>query len=134
MNIVILSGNLVRDPEIKYSQSGVAVCTFTVAQEEFRKGGESYVHYIECVAFGKQAEAISNNLQKGSKVFVQGSIDQRRWENNEGKNRNKLQVKAFSVEFGARSHPRAGNDQQQPAGDNSGPLPESQLDSDDIPF
>ena len=134
MNIVILSGNLVRDPEIKYSQSGVAVCTFTVAQEEFRKGGESYVHYIECVAFGKQAEAISNNLGKGSKVFVQGSIDQQRWENNEGKKRSKLQVKAFSVEFGARANQGGGGGHQPPAGDSSGPLPESPLDSDDIPF
>jgi len=83
MNIVIIKGNLVRDPELKSSQSGNMVAKFTVAVARMKK--EDPADFLNCVAFGKTAETIANNLVKGNPILIEGHIQTGSYDNKEGK-------------------------------------------------
>lgn len=76
MNRVCLIGNLVKAVEIRYTQGGLGIARFTLAiNREIKKQDGTYdTDYINCVAYGKQAEAISKYLEKGSKLSVEGHI------------------------------------------------------------
>lgn len=87
VNKAILLGNVGRDPEIRYTQSGSAVANFSVATGERRKvGGEwqDHVEWHSCVAWGKLAETCSNYLTKGKQVYIEGRIQTRKWEKDGG--------------------------------------------------
>jgi single-strand DNA-binding protein len=75
MNKTILLGNLGRDPELRYTASGVAVCDFSIATTERRKQGDQWGEHTEwhnITAWGKQAENCANFIRKGSKVLIEG--------------------------------------------------------------
>lgn len=124
-NRVVLAGNLVKDPELRYMPSGAAVASFTIAlNRRYRQDGElkEEVSYIDVVAFGKQGETVSNYLKKGRAVLLEGRIQQRRWETKEGERRSKIEVVADRVQF--LGPPKEGE-----------PGPEAPAESeDDIPF
>jgi single-strand DNA-binding protein len=85
LNKVQLIGNLGRDPEVKYTQSGFAVCNFTIAASEEwkdRNSGEKKerAEWVRCVAFGKLAEICGQYLSKGKQVYVEGKLQNRSWE------------------------------------------------------
>lgn len=84
MNKVHLIGNLTRDPEVRYTQSGKAVCTFSVAVND-GYGENKKAYFFPVVVWNKSAEACGNSLHKGSKVAVTGKLTSRQYENNEGK-------------------------------------------------
>ena len=101
-NKVILMGNLTRDPEVRYNPSGTAVVNFSLALNRKYKQGEEFkeeVSYIDVVVFGKQAENCGQYLSKGSAVLVDGRLQQRRWETDDGQKRSKVEVVAISVQF-----------------------------------
>ena len=98
MNKAIIMGNLVRVPEIKYTQNDKAVANFTVAVNEGH-GDKQKTTYINCVAWEKTAEAIGNYLDKGSKVLVDGKIQVRNYENQEGKKVYVTEVLVKEIEF-----------------------------------
>ena len=82
MNSVALIGRLTKDPELKYSQSGKALCRFTLAvQREFNK---DEADFINCLAWDKRAEAIAEYLRKGRRMAVQGRIQTGSYQNNNG--------------------------------------------------
>lgn len=102
INNVVLLGNLTRDPELKYTPSGAAICNLTLALNHKYKSGETLkeeVSYIDVVVFGKTAEATAEYLNKGSKASVVGRLKQDRWEAEDGKKRSKVRVVADSVKF-----------------------------------
>lgn len=101
MNQVALIGNITKDPELRYTPSGKAVCNFTVAMNEKYKDKEQ-AHFIPVTAWGKTAENCNQYLTKGSKVGVEGSLQQQRWEDKEGKKRSKIIIFARRVEFLSR--------------------------------
>ena len=75
MNKLQLLGRLVRDPEVRYSNSGVAVTKFTVAVDRpCRKDHDKETDFIPCVAFGKTAETIGNHFGKGNRILVDGAM------------------------------------------------------------
>lgn len=87
MNSANLIGNLTRDPELKYSQSGMALMSCNIAvrrQFKDKQSGDYESDFINIKAFGKTAELFSNSLCKGSKVGVTGTIQTGRYENNQG--------------------------------------------------
>ena len=84
MNKVHLIGNLTRDPEVRYTQSGKAVASFTLAINE-GYGENKKAYFFPVVVWNKAAEACGNSLHKGSKVAVTGKLTSRQYENNEGK-------------------------------------------------
>lgn len=101
MNKAILMGRLVRDPELRNTASGIAVCTFTLAVDRrFRNAnGERQADFIPVVAWRQQAEFVNKYFRKGSQVLVCGSIQRRSWEDNEGRKRYETEVIADEVEF-----------------------------------
>lgn len=90
-NLVILLGNLGKDPEVRYSQSGLAITNFSLAVTEKYKNQQGelqeIVTWIKVRALGKLAENIGNNLQKGSRVQVIGGLRSDRWENEGGRHK-----------------------------------------------
>ncbi len=101
-NKVILMGNLTRDPELRYNPNGTAVANLSIALSRRYKQGEELkeeVSYIDIVVWGKQAENCGQYLAKGRGVLVEGRLQQRRWETDDGQKRSKVEVVAQSVQF-----------------------------------
>ncbi|HSG06002.1 MAG TPA: single-stranded DNA-binding protein, partial [Nitrospiria bacterium] len=99
-NKVILIGNLTKDPEIRYTPGGTAVANLRLAVNHKYKQGEDLreeVCYIDVVVFGKQAETCGQFLNKGQSVIVDGRLQERRWETEDGQKRSKHEVVGQSV-------------------------------------
>ena len=103
LNKVLLIGNLTRDPELRYIPSGSAVATFTVAVNRVYKdqAGEKkeQTSFIRVVVWGRRAEVCGEYLSKGSPVFVEGRLQSRDWETQEGQKRNTVEVIADNIQF-----------------------------------
>lgn len=95
MNLVVLTGRLARDPELKYGQSGTAYCRFTLAVNRVAK---DEADFIGCTAFGKTAEIVGEYLRKGSMIGVQGRLQTSSYEVN-GEKRYRTDVIIDRVEF-----------------------------------
>ena len=137
MNLVVLTGRLTRDPELKFGQSGKAYSRFSLAVDRPFSKGEA--DFINCVAFGKTAELVGEYLRKGRKVGVNGRLQMNRYEVN-GEKRTSYDVLVDTVEFlesrnssGGDSSPSGSNyssDQAAEPNDIGVPVP----DDDDFPF
>ena len=101
INRAILTGRLTKDPEMRQSQSGVSVATFNLAVNRAfaDKNGERGADFINCVTFKKQAENVSQFLNKGSLVGVDGRIQTRSYENKEGRTIYVTEIVCDSVQF-----------------------------------
>lgn len=102
MNKVFLIGNLTKDPEMRSTQSGVAVCNFTIAvNRRFRnqQTGQQETDFLNVVAWRQLAELCSKYLAKGRKVAVTGSIQTRTYEAKDGSKRSTFDIVADEVEF-----------------------------------
>lgn len=101
MNKAILIGRLTRDPELRYTGSNRAVCQITVAINRTfsNQNGEREADYINVVVWDKQAENVSKYLSKGRLVAVEGRIQTRSYDNNEGKKVYVTEVVASNVQF-----------------------------------
>lgn len=97
MNTVQILGNLARDPEVRYTQSGKAVATFTVAASNTftSSDGETkeQTAFINCVAWGKLGESVGN-LRKGNRAFVEGRLQTRSYETQDGQKKYVTEVVA----------------------------------------
>ncbi len=92
-NNTTLSGNLVADPELRFTEGGMAVCKFAIAQNDKAKDGSETVHFYDCVAFRRLAENIAESVAKGDKLSVQGTLRQNRWEDKEtGQTRSRHEI------------------------------------------
>ena len=103
INRVVISGNLTRDPELRRTQSGMAILRFGVAVNDRRRNqqtgeGEDYANFIDCVMFGARAESLSNILVKGMKVAIEGKLRWSQWER-DGQKRSKIEVIVDELEF-----------------------------------
>jgi single-strand DNA-binding protein len=103
MNVVVLMGNLTRDPELRRTPAGLAVADIGMAvSEKFKnKDGEEVQNtcFVDIVAWGKQAEACGQYLAKGSAVMVEGKLQLDQWQTAAGEKRYKLKVRATRVQF-----------------------------------
>ena len=98
MNIAIVIGNLVGDPEIKHTASGVIVANFTIANNRVVKG-EKKPSFLNCVAFNKTAEILEKYCKKGHKIGVNAEIVQESWENDAGEKRSKIVLNVNRLEM-----------------------------------
>jgi single-strand DNA-binding protein len=103
-NKVILLGNLTRDPELRYTPQGSAVCEFALAlnyQYTNKQTGQKVeeVSFIDIVAWGKTGEICAEYLKKGRQVMVEGRLKQDRWDSQDGKKMSKVRVTAENVQF-----------------------------------
>ena len=126
-NQVILMGNLTKEPELRYIPSGAPVCNFGLAVNRAYtdSNGEKHedVCYVDIVCWNRLAEVTAEYLHKGSPAFIEGRLQQRVWETEDGQRRYKHEVVARSVQF--LSNGRPSQDQEA---DNDGTA------EDDVPF
>ncbi|GBG56783.1 single-stranded DNA-binding protein [bacterium BFN5] len=112
MNKVILVGRLSQDPEVRYTQNGKAVASFSIAVNRFTGSGQKEAaDFIPIVAWEKLAEICGNNLTKGRRVLVEGRLQIRSYEATDGQKRRVAEVVAQNIEF---------LDSKQAAGGSSG--------------
>lgn len=141
----IITGNLTRDPELRTTTSGTNVCSFSVAVNRTFKGADGEnkedVSYIDCVAWGKLGEVISNYAKKGSSVLVSGRLSQRSFEGKDGVKRSRTEVVAEDFNFiGSNPASRDGGNYSSAssAADTSvdipTDIPEGEVDLSEIPF
>ena len=153
LNKVMIIGRLGRDPELRYSQSGSPVCTLNIATDESytdRDGNRvDRAEWHRVVVFQKAAENCSQYLTKGSLVFVEGSLQTRKWQDQQGQDRFATEIKAQRVQFldrkadGQSSQQQEGGRRQQgrrhapppSAYEDLGPaFPSEASGMDDVPF
>ena len=108
VNKVILVGNLGRDPEIRYTQSGQAVCNFTLATTESYtpKGSdkrEDKTEWHRIVAWGRLAEICGEYLAKGKQIYVEGRLQTRDWEDRDGNKRYTTEIVAANMQMLGRA-------------------------------
>ena len=100
MNTVQILGNLARDPEVRYTKSGKAVATFTVAASntyiDSNNETKEQTAFVNCVAWGKTGEAVGN-IRKGNRCFVEGRLQTRSYENADGQKKYVTEVVANFV-------------------------------------
>ena len=154
-NKVILLGNLTRDPELRYTPSGTPVATFGLAMNRRSGQGDERreeVCFVDIVAFGREAETASEFLSKGRAALIEGRLQWRSWEGQDGQKRSKHEVVAERIQFMPRTReegmertvPGAGMEQAPPGPgmERSSPRPTRTveefdvppLEDDDIPF
>jgi single-strand DNA-binding protein len=141
VNKVILVGNVGRDPELRYTQGGQPVASFSIAtNERFKdKSGEwkDRTEWHRIVAWARLAEICGEYLKKGSPVYVEGRIQTRDWEDKEGNKRQTTEIVALSMQMlgrrGDSGGPSMGDDTQSRSGGDD-PLSQSSGADDEIPF
>lgn len=101
MNRVVLIGRLTKDPDLRFTPNGVAVCTFTLAVNRTftNQQGEREADFINCIAWRKTAENTANYTKKGSLVGVDGRIQTRNYEGKDGRKVYVTEVVAETVQF-----------------------------------
>lgn len=125
LNKVILMGRFTRDPELKSTPQGVSTCSFSLAVDRnfTREGEERKADFINCVAWRSTAEFISKYFRKGSMAAIEGSIQTRSWDDNEGKKRYATEVIVSQIYFAESKKDEPEAPVFSPMGDN-----------DDLPF
>jgi single-strand DNA-binding protein len=140
INRVVLVGNLTRDPELRQTPSGTSVCSLRIAVNSRRRDESGQwidkPNYFSISVFGNQAESCSQYLSKGRPVAVDGRLDWREWQTQDGQKREAVEIVAESVQFlGSRGDgDLGGGNQFVPAGASSGADADFQGADDDIPF
>ena len=101
LNKVIIMGRLTRDPELKATPSGTALCNFSVAIDRkfVKQGEERQTDFINCVAWSNQAEFVSKWFTKGRMINVVGRVQTRSWDDAEGKKRYATDIVAEEINF-----------------------------------
>jgi len=135
VNKVILIGNLGKDPEVRYSQAGAAIASFNVATTETWKKQdgtkEELTEWHRIVAFGRLGEICGEYLAKGSKVFIEGRLQTRKWEDKDGNPKYTTEIVAREMKM---LSPRGSSgDSSQAQQNNDPPFPEPVM-GEDVPF
>lgn len=133
MNIIAIKGRLVRDPEIRQTQSGVSVTTITVAVDRsYSAGGEKQTDFFDCVFWRQEAEFVSKYFKKGKEIIVHGEMQSRKWQDKDGNNRISWEIQNAHAEFcGGRGDSGTANTAVSSSNDNDFSVIEN---PDDVPF
>lgn len=134
MNRVILAGNLTRDPELRFTGEGVPVCGFGLAVNRVRSKNEE-VDFFDVSAWRELGEAVANYKTKGDPVLIEGRLQFRTWEAQDGSKRSKVDVVADNVQFlGKREAPSSGSGTTAAARHGRDQQEAGEDFDDDIPF
>jgi single-strand DNA-binding protein len=148
LNKAVIIGNLTRDPEIKALPSGSKVCSFSLATNRVWKdkngAKQESVDYHNIVVFGRQAETTAQYLKKGSSALVEGRLQTRSWDGQDGQKRYRTEIVADRVQFGTRSNNSSSTTKSAPSDEDTSQkdappvdtidYPEEEINPDDIPF
>jgi single-strand DNA-binding protein len=140
INRVVLVGNLTKDPELRHTGGGTPVCSLRIAVNTRRKDSTGQwtekPNYFDITVWGNQGESCAQYLAKGRPVAVDGRLEWREWDAQDGTKRQAVEIIADSVQFlGGRGESGGdGGNQFVPAGASSGSDADFQGSDDDIPF
>ena len=145
INSVQLGGNLCRDPEIKYSAAGTAICTIDIANNRgyTTKTGEkkNETSFIPCTLFARSAELVSETFKKGDRILIEGRMSQETWESKDGQKRSRIKIVANNFHFVERARDQPGYEPPatatpppQPSASVPKPHLGAPLTGDDVPF
>lgn len=134
LNRCVLIGRLVADPELRYTQTGIAVTNFRIAVDRpfSNQQGERQTDFIDIVCWRKLAEIAANNLGKGRLVAVDGRLQINQWQDQDGNKRSKPEIQADDVRFLDR--PRDGQAPSEMGPAKGGGGEEIDFNTDDVPF
>lgn len=138
INKVIFQGRMTRDPELKSTNTGKHVCSFSLAQTE-KYGNTEQTLFLDCVAWEKSAEFVCKHFAKGQEMLVEGRLTQRNWQDKEGGNRKSTEVRVDQVHFcgskasagQAREYDRERYERRSPFNDGDF---KPAAENDDLPF
>lgn len=137
VNKVIIVGNVGRDPEVRYSQSGTAVCNLSVAVTERVKDGDGWkdaTEWFRVVTFGKQAESAGQYLEKGRQVYVEGRLRTSKYKDKDGVEKTSTEVVTHAIQFlGTGSNGKRAPAQEPQVAEGGTPAPDGFID-DSLPF
>ena len=135
VNRVVLVGRLVKDPELRKTNSDISFATFTLAVDNRVKeaDGTRGTIFIDCRVFRDQADSLVKNTRKGSKVAVDGSLNQRNFERRDGTKGKAIEIVVDSVTFLDPNPNRETNAVEEPKFDDIRVPPSNNLDSIDLP-
>ena len=128
MNTVAIIGNLTSDPEIRHTQTGKTICSFSIAVNEYSKNKEEKnVSFFKCESWEKTAEIIEKHFKKGHKIGITGRLKQERWESDSGQ-RSTVKIIVNNIDFLQQKNTSESSSENQ---ENSA---QPTTSSDDIPF
>ena len=131
MNKVILIGRLAKDPEVRYTQSGKAVASFPLAvNRPWSKDGKQTADFIPIIAWQKLAEIVGNNLIKGAQISIEGRMQVRSYDAQDGSKRYVTEIVANEIEFLSAKHKQS---EEEPAAAGAGQFGPAVPD-EEIPF
>lgn len=140
-NKVVIAGNLARDPELKYTPKGTAICAFTVCVNREYSGDDGAKKkeacFVDIEAWGRQAEIVAQYFKKGLPILVEGRLKQDNWEDKATKQkRSKLKVVLESFSFLGDKQQRTAGENKEPesAEANAKPAAPSEGEDSDVPF
>lgn len=141
LNRIAIMGRFTRDPELKYTPSGKAVLSFTLAcdRDYQPKAGDKKTDFVDCVAWNATAEFISRYFSKGRMAIVSGSLESRKWESKNGDKRISWEVRVESIYFGdSKKDDQRGTNAASPSSSGEAGIPEGftpiDMDDEDLPF
>lgn len=128
LNKTIIIGRLTKDPELRTTQNGTPVCSFTIANNRtYVAAGEKKesVNFFNCVAWAKTGEVIAEHCKKGQRMGIEGRLQQRTWDDQDGKKHQVVEIVVDNFQF-----------LSPPANSQGGPAPatDNPFSDDDIPF
>lgn len=137
MNNVCILGTLTKDIELKFLVSGSAVANFSIAvNQDYKKDGETIkkTSFFNCVSFGKQAEILNQYFFKGSRILINGELNQETYQDKEGKNREKITIRINSFDFIDKKDNNSNTQPKQQEYKPQTNIPEIDIDEGSIPF
>jgi single-strand DNA-binding protein len=138
LNRAVLVGRLTKDPDLRYTQSGTSVCSFSIANNRtYVTGGEKkeQVSFFNCVAWAKTGEVIAEYCKKGQRIGIEGRLQQRSWDDQEGNKRYTVEIVVDNFQFltpkdsGAEGKVDVPSSSSEPA-----PNMDNPFSDEDIPF
>jgi len=142
LNKILIAGNLTADPDVRYTQSGSAMTRFRIASSRYYRDQSSSewkeeTTYVGVVAWRQLAERLGDQLKKGSPVLVEGRLDSRSWETDDGQRRSMVEITADRVQMlerrgggdGAPAYAASGGDSASGSDSENKDMP-----ADDLPF
>jgi single-strand DNA-binding protein len=140
LNKAILIGRLTRDPELRYTQGGTSVCSFSIANNRtYVSAGEKkeQVSYFNCVAWAKTGEVIAEYCKKGQRIGIEGRLQQRSYDDQEGKKRNIVEIVVDNFQFLSAPRESGGEavvETPSSSAPEHSPNTENPFSDEDIPF
>lgn len=140
-NLVVLTGRLTADPELKKTQSGVSVTSFCIAvQRAYKSGEDPITDFINIVAWRHTAEFVNKYFKKGNMIGIEGNIQMRKYTDKDGNNRTVFEVIADNVQFveskknGSDVNISTADGFNIPSADSNGNVAAGNISDEDLPF